>query len=303
MLFTALAPIQPLMDDPQTVEVMVNPDNQVWVEYLGHPQELTDIKINTEQVERVIRHVASLMGDTITPENPRLSGTLPKWTARIQAAIPPLVTSPSFCIRLPPKTIFTLSDYVEQAILSQRHADTLRQAVLDKKNILLGGGTGSGKTTLANALLDVMATTDDRILIVEDNQELQCNAKNKVHFYTGTYCPLHTLLIDILRWAPDRIIIGEVRDKSALELLKSWNTGHPGGIATIHADTAAKMISRLCQLIEENNMVAPKEFIAETIDLCVHIVKDSNVSGGRRVSGISALCGYKNNNWVFNPVD
>ena len=297
-LTTALDPVLHLLNDADVVEVMINPDTRVWVERIGEPPEQTDIQITTAEIERAIRLVASIMQTTISTDNPSVAGTLPQWNARIQASMPPMVDSPALCIRLPAKKVFNLNDYVAKGILTVSQSQILHNAVMDRKNILLGGGTGSGKTTLANALLDVISVTGDRVIIIEDNRELQCNALNKVHFYTDANVSLQRALFDSLRWRPDRIIIGEVRDKAALDLLKAWNTGHPGGVATIHADSTREMLTRMCQLIEENNMVAPKAFVAQTIDLCVHIKRDKNSPAGRCLSGISEVTGYKNGDWI-----
>ncbi|SCN46947.1 type II secretion system protein E [methanotrophic bacterial endosymbiont of Bathymodiolus sp.] len=302
-LTTALDPVLHLLNDADVVEVMINPDTRVWVERIGEPPEQTDIQITTAEIERAIRLVASIMQTTISTDNPSVAGTLPQWNARIQASMPPMVDSPALCIRLPAKKVFNLNDYVAKGILTVSQSQILHNAVMDRKNILLGGGTGSGKTTLANALLDVISVTGDRVIIIEDNRELQCNALNKVHFYTDANVSLQRALFDSLRWRPDRIIIGEVRDKAALDLLKAWNTGHPGGVATIHADSTREMLTRMCQLIEENNMVAPKAFVAQTIDLCVHIKRDKNSPAGRCLSGISEVTGYKNGEWLISPVD
>jgi type IV secretion system protein VirB11 len=263
-LTTALDPVLHLLNDADVVEVMINPDTRVWVERIGEPPEQTDIQITTAEIERAIRLVASIMQTTISTDNPSVAGTLPQWNARIQASMPPMVDSPALCIRLPAKKVFNLNDYVAKGILTVSQSQILHNAVMDRKNILLGGGTGSGKTTLANALLDVISVTGDRVIIIEDNRELQCNALNKVHFYTDANVSLQRALFDSLRWRPDRIIIGEVRDKAALDLLKAWNTGHSGGVATIHADSTREMLTRMCQLIEENNMVAPTLKIRET---------------------------------------
>ncbi len=303
MLETALVSVIELLDDGAVVEIMINPDTSVWVEKIGHPPEKTDRVIRSIEIERAIRLIASIMGTTISTTHPSVAGTLPKWNARVQASIPPMVDAPALCIRLPAKKVFNLDDYVEKKILSSNQAAILRNAVFNRKNILLGGGTGSGKTTLANALLDVIATTGDRVILIEDNRELQCNAVNKVHFFTDKNVSLQQALFDSLRWRPDRIIIGEVRDKAALDLLKAWNTGHPGGVATIHANNTEEMLTRMCQLIEENNMIAPKGFVAQTIDLCVHIARDKNSPSGRRLTGISEVCGYQEGQWQLKPVD
>src|SRR5262249_45626340 len=142
-------------------------------------------------------------------------------------------------LRKPPGIVFTLQDYVRDGIVSEAQANALTAAIRQRDNILVGGGTGTGKTTLANALLQTIArATSDRLYIIEDTCELQCAAPNKVRVLVQP--PRHTwrdAVMAGMRYRPDRIIVGEVRDGSAIELLKSWNTGHPGGLATIHADS------------------------------------------------------------------
>ena len=187
--------------------------------------------------------------------------------------------------------------------MSESDAQFLRQAVLDKKNILVGGGTGSGKTTFVNALLQEVALTNDRIYIVEDNAELQCDAQNKVEILV--HPPIYThqrAIMDALRFRPDRIIVGEVRDGAALDMLKAWNTGHPGGIATIHANTTTSMLDRLSQLCEEVMPHAPRYLIAEAIDICVHIRRAPESPAGRLISGIVEVIGEENGHWKTRSV-
>ncbi len=298
MLDTALAPIIPLLEDDAVIEIMLNADGAIWVECVGQRVVRTEIRLAPGCADRSIRLLASAMGTTIDAHNPSLAGTLPGWGARFQASIPPIVEAPVITIRKPPKVVFRLADYVAAGIATPAAAACLTDAVRARANILVGGSTGSGKTTLANALLDVVAEGNERIYLVEDNRELQCNAQNKVQVLTTADYPMRRAIIDALRQRPDRIIVGEVRDKAALDLLKAWNTGHPGGIATIHANDTRAMLERLCQLVEENNMPAPRAYIAEAIDLCVHLVRAPNHPAGRCLSGLAHVQGLdEHGNW------
>jgi type IV secretion system protein VirB11 len=178
-------------------------------------------------------------------------------------------------------------------------------AVERHDNILIGGGTGSGKTTFANALLKVIAeASSDRVHIIEDTPELQCAAPNKVQVLVQP--KVHTwrdAIMAAMRLRPDRILVGEVRDGSALELLKAWNTGHPGGLATIHANDTAGMLDRLCQLIEEVVYPAPRPLVAQTIQVCAHIARDRSGPAGRRLSGLDRVCGVgPDGRWKLEPI-
>ncbi len=297
-LLVALTPILTYLDDPAIVEIMVNADGRVWVDEIGRGLSCTQTLMKPEEVERIIRLLAASINAEVNDHSPSLSVKLPGWGARVQAAIPPIVSAPVFAFRKPAKVIFSLEEYVLQGILSEGDARLLRRAVLEKKNIMVGGGTGSGKTTLVNALLKVVAESDDRVYIVEDNAELQCDALNKVEILVQP--PLYThqrAIMDALRFRPDRIIVGEVRDGAALDMLKAWNTGHPGGIATIHANSTTSMLDRLCQLCEEVMAHAPRYLIAEAIDLCVHIRRDPLSLAGRSISGIVEVIGEEGGQW------
>mgnify|MGYP000417419582 CR=1 FL=1 len=185
-----------------------------------------------------------------------------------EAALPPVVAAPTFAIRKPAVAVFTLDDYAAAGIMTMGEAGALRQAVADRRNILVAGGTSTGKTTLANALLAEVAKTADRVVLIEDTRELQCRAANLVALRTKDgVASLSDLVRSSLRLRPDRIPIGEVRGAEALDLLKAWGTGHPGGIGTIHAGTARGALRRLEQLIQEAVVTVPRALIAETIDL------------------------------------
>jgi type IV secretion system protein VirB11 len=291
-LRSALGPLTALLDDPRVVEVMLNADGVVWVDRLGEGLLRTPVIMGPADADRMLRLVASEMGSELNPQTPSLSAKLPApWGARLQAAIPPIVDAPVFALRKPAHVVFSLDDYVARKILSPSQRDALADAVRGRDNILIGGGTGSGKTTFANALVKVIAEeTTDRVHIVEDTPELQCTAPNRLQVLVQP--GVHTwrdAIMAAMRFRPDRILVGEVRDGSALELLKAWNTGHPGGVATIHANDCAAMLDRLCQLIEEVVYPAPRALVAQTIQVCVHIQRDRTHPAGRRVSGLDRV--------------
>ena len=155
----------------------------------------------------------------------------------------PVVARPAFAIRKRPEMLFTLADYVEGGMMSASQAQTIPTAAEERQNLLIVGGTGSGKTTLANAILAVPAFAGDRVVLIEDTAELQCSAADQIQMLTKRREPPVTmtdLVRDSLRCRPDRILIGKVRDDPALDLLKAWNTGHSGGLATLHANSAAE---------------------------------------------------------------
>ncbi len=300
-LSTAVKPIHKFLDDDAVIEIMLNADGKVWIEKVGVGLVESDVTMTPSEAGQMIRLVAAAMGTEVNENNPSLSGKLPRWGARVQATVPPIVEAPTFALRKPPRFIFSLDDYVKSEIISSEDAQLLRDAILQGKNVLIGGSTGSGKTTLANALLQIIAETGERVYIVEDNPELQCAARNKVQVLVQP--PVYThqrAIMDAMRYRPDRICVGEVRDGSALEMLKAWNTGHPG-FATVHANSARTMLDRICQLIEEVVPQAPHRLIADAIDLCVHIRRDPSHPAGRSLSGVLEVRGWEHGRgWIFS---
>jgi type IV secretion system protein VirB11 len=269
MLRTALGPrIAGWLDDAEVVEVMLNPDGQLWLDRLGAGLQRTGCELTPEDGERIVRLVAHHVGAEVHAGAPRVSAELPESGERFEGLLPPVVTAPTFAIRKPAVAVFTLQDYVGAGVMGAAAADVLRRAVAERRNILVAGGTSTGKTTLANALLAEVAKTGDRVVLIEDTRELQCAAPNLVALRTKDgVASLADLVRSSLRLRPDRIPIGEVRGAEALDLLKAWGTGHPGGIGTIHAGTARGALRRLEQLIQEAVPVVPRALIAETIDL------------------------------------
>ncbi|RWQ75667.1 MAG: P-type conjugative transfer ATPase TrbB [Mesorhizobium sp.] len=269
MLRTALGPaIAGFLEDPEIVEVMLNPDGRLWVDRLSHGLADTGERLSFADGERIVRLVAHHVGAEVHSGRPRVSAELPETGERFEGLLPPIVAAPAFAIRKPAVAVFTLGDYVSAGIMTADQAEVLRTAVAARKNILVAGGTSTGKTTLTNALLAEVAKSADRVVLIEDTRELQCAAPNLVALRTKDgVASLSDLVRSSLRLRPDRIPIGEVRGAEALDLLKAWGTGHPGGIGTIHAGTALGALRRMDQLIQEAVVTVPRALIAETIDL------------------------------------
>jgi type IV secretion system protein VirB11 len=295
MLRTAMGPaIADALADPAVVEVMVNPDGGLRLDRLGSGRSDTGIRLDSAEVERIIRLVASHVRLEVHAGNPVISAELPPRDEgvageRFEGILPPVALGPCFTIRKPAARIYTLDDYVADGILLSSQADMLRQAVVDRRNILIVGGTSSGKTTLANALLAEMAGLDERVILLEDTRELQCAAPDCVALRTKPgVVSLADLVRSTLRFRPDRIIVGEVRGAEALDMLKAWNTGHPGGIATVHANSGRAALYRLEQLIQEAVVTVPRRLIAEAIDIVVFI-RGRGIA--RRIETVSEVTG------------
>lgn len=269
MLRTALGPaIATWLEDPGVVEVMLNPDGRLWIDRLKGGLTETGEQLSAADGERIVRLVAHHVGAEVHPGSPRVSAELPETGERFEGLLPPVVKAPAFAIRKPAVAVFTLDDYAASRIMTLEQAGVLRRAVTERQNILVTGGTSTGKTTLVNALLAEIAQTPDRVVLIEDTRELQCRTPNLVALRTKDgVASLSDLVRSSLRLRPDRIPIGEVRGAEALDLLKAWGTGHPGGVGTIHAGSAVGALRRLEQLIQEVVVTVPRALIAETINV------------------------------------
>jgi type IV secretion system protein TrbB len=269
MLRSALGPaIGAWLEDPAVVEVMLNPDGRLWVDRLTEGLADTGERLSAVDGERIVRLVAHHVGAEVHPASPRVSAELPETGERFEGLLPPVVAAPAFAIRKPAVAVFTLADYIAAGVITAGQAEVLRASVGQRRNVLVAGGTSTGKTTLVNALLAEVAQTTDRVVLIEDTRELQCNAPNLVALRTKDgVASLSDLVRSSLRLRPDRIPIGEVRGAEALDLLKAWGTGHPGGIGTIHAGSALGALRRLEQLVQEAVVTVPRALIAETINV------------------------------------
>lgn len=279
------------LDDPTVLEVFANPDGSVWVDRVGEGMTQAGL-IKPEDTEAVIRLVAHHMGETADDGRPSLSGTLPGTGERFQGELPPIVTAACFSVRKPPPVVFDLDDYVSKGSMMLEQCEVIRAAVAAKRTLIISGGTGTGKTTLANAVLAEPAFVKDRVIILEDTRELQCSSQNQVRMLTKKDNPevtLTQLVRESLRLRPDRIVIGEVRGGEALDLIQALNTGHTGSVSTVHANSARHALSRLEDLVGQVSANIPHQSIAAALDLVVHLERCPE---GRRVASMCRVEGY-----------
>jgi|GEM_PF-66224 len=290
------------LNDPKTVELLINPDCRPFVEKLGSGmQKLWKIDSNIDEfidpkiTEQIIIHAAKFqnLNTEIRDANLIVECEFPLDGSRFAGQLPPAVANPSIAIRKKASEIFPLNSYVKNGIISVQQRQEIEDALLNHKNIIVAGGTGSGKTTLTNALIDsvVRMYPEERFIIIEDTGEIQCNAENYVQYHTTQHISMTTLIRTALRMRPDRILVGEVRGPEALDLLDGWNTGHPGGICTLHSNTAATALTRLRMMLTRND-ACPADvqlLIGEAVDLVIYIERKN---GLRRVSDMIAVDGY-----------
>ncbi|KQT04592.1 conjugal transfer protein TrbB [Rhizobium sp. Leaf391] len=272
------------LDDATVVEIMLNPDGKLFIERLGHGVVAAG-EMSAAAAEMVIGTVAHALQAEVDTDQPIISGELPIGGHRFEGLLPPIVAKPAFTIRRRASRLIPLDDYVRIGVMTDDQAATIRSAIGARLNIIISGGTGSGKTTLANAVIAEIVKTapDDRLVILEDTAEIQCTAENAVLLHTSDAVDMARLLKSTMRLRPDRIVVGEVRDGAALTLLKAWNTGHPGGVATIHSNTAMSALRRLEQLTAEASQQPMHEVIGEAVDLIISIERTPR---GRRVRDV-----------------
>lgn len=291
MLRTAMGPlIAAALEDPDVVEIMLNPDGSLWIDRLSSGRSPTGVKLSEADGERIIRLVAAHVGTEVHRGQPLLTAELPETGERFEGILPPAASGPAFALRKRAVSIIGLERYVADSILTEEQAEFLRRAVRERLNILIAGGTSTGKTTLANALLAEIAATGDRVLVLEDTVELQCAARDHVSLRTRAgVVSMAELVRATMRLRPDRVIVGEVRGGEALDLIKVWGTGHPGGIATIHASSAHGALLRLEQLILEVALTPPRALIAEAVNVVVFI---AGRGSARHVQTIARVVGF-----------
>jgi type IV secretion system protein TrbB len=290
------------LHDPKTVEIMLNADGRLWQERLGEGIKCIGA-LRTAQAEAIIKTVAGYHGKEVTRITPILEGELPLDGSRFAGQLPPIVAAPTFAIRKKAIAIFTLQQYVSAGIMAAGQYAALKAAVKNHRNILVVGGTGSGKTTLVNAIINEMVLCDptERVCIIEDTGEIQCAAENFVQYHTSLDVSMTALLKVILRMRPDRILVGEVRGAEALDLLDAWNTGHEGGAATLHANNSMAGLARLKSLITRNASApsAIEPLIGEVVHVVVHIARTAE---GRRVQEILEVSGYENGQYLTRTI-
>jgi len=282
------------LHDPKTVEIMLNADGKLWQERLGEGMRCIG-SLRPAQAQAIIETIAGYHGKEVTRVNPILEGELPIDGSRFAGQLPPIVSAPTFAIRKKAVAIFTLDEYVNRQIMTAAQREAIVSAVSAHRNILVIGGTGSGKTTLVNAIIGEMVVQSpaERVVIIEDTGEIQCAAKNYVQYHTSIAVSMTDLLKVTLRMRPDRILVGEVRGAEALDLLDAWNTGHPGGVATLHANSAVEGLTRLKSLVSRNASASAdiEPLIGEAVHVVVHIARTED--GSRRIQSILQVTGFK----------
>lgn len=292
------------LDDASVVEIMLNPDGRLFIERLGHGIAPAG-EMTAAAAEIVIGSVAHALRSEADDEQPIISGELPIGGHRFEGLLPPVVSRPTFSIRRRASRLIPLDDYVKSKVMTNRQADVVRNAIASRLNIVISGGTGSGKTTLANAVISEMveAAPDDRIVILEDTAEIRCVAENAVVLHTSDAIDMARLLKSTMRLRPDRIIVGEVRDGAALTLLKAWNTGHPGGVTTIHSNSAMSALRRLEQLTAEVSQQPMREVIGEAVDLIVSIERSGRGRRVRDVIHVESFNGSRYETEAYSQID
>jgi P-type conjugative transfer ATPase TrbB len=304
-LARALGPVAlEALADPDVTELYVNPSGRLYVDTRSEGRRDTGASLSPDQVLRFLHLVASSFATILTTARPVLQAELPRHLflgARLQGFVPPIAPAPSFNIRKPPSVVYSLDEYVASGSLSALHRAALAAAVEGRRNILIVGGTGSGKTTLANAVLLEITTTfpRDRIVILEDTVELQCAAPDHLALRSSDTLRLRDLVKAALRTSPDRIVVGEVRDEAALDLCDAWETGHPGGCATLHAEDPLGALHRLDRLAQRANMGPQAHLVGSAIDLVVVIAGGSR---GRRVTDLVKVGGFDGSAYLLTPV-
>lgn len=287
--------------DPKTTEMILNPDGTLWHEKLASPMTKFG-RLDKFDAKKVLGLVADYSGKTVDANSPMLSANFPLDGSRFQGYVPPAVHQASFILRKKARAIFTLDDYVRTSGLNETQLKEIHTAVVNRKNILIVGGTGTGKTTLMNAIIEDISKThpNNRILTIEDTEELQVSSANKLSLLTTPSLTMDDLIKGALRSRPDHILVGEVRGKEALSVLDAWSTGHPGGAATIHANSALEGLDHLAGLVTRHDDAPPYneilKLVGTAVDLVVHIAR---FNGKRKVHSVLYVDSYDRKNECF----
>jgi type IV secretion system protein TrbB len=312
------------LEDHRTEDILLNPDGRVWAKRT-HQDFVVVGSMPPAQALSAFGTIAAIRDTVINHDNPILETELPTDGSRFEGLIPPVVRQPVFAIRQRPHRVFTLNDYENAGILTsksdelnrhrhrdyflelvrgKRHAEVIRIAIGQRKNILVAGSTGSGKTTFINAVLDELAciSPDDRVLIIEDTPELQCNVENWVALLAVGRVSMLDCLRASMRLKPTRIVVGEVRGAEALSMLKAWNTGHPGGAASVHANDAHGALIRLESLVAEATSAPQQQLIAEAVNLVVFVDEEPSIRGRRKVREVAVVTGYRDGDYDLEYV-
>ena len=279
--------IKPYLVNDDVCEIMVNDDSKIWIDTFSKGLVYTG-KILTNDIVSNIIQIANHSHKICNKDNPLLEAEI--LNMRFQGFLSPdIVKNSSFCIRKHAKKIFNLDDYVHNKTMTKYQQEIIIQAIYNRKNIIVAGGTGSGKTTLVNALLFEIAKLNNRVIIIEDTKELKCDAKNKLALISTKTTSMEDLLRATLRSRPDRIIVGEVRGSEAFTLINAWSTGHKGGISTVHSNSAFHTLTRIETLVGFGTDKVQPSIIADAINVIIYIKKTPT---GRIIEEIRKVITY-----------
>lgn len=295
-LYDCIDKIMPLMKTPDIYEIYANADGRIWTLSNAVGKKRTDIVMEPIEVRNIIQSVAALDDRIIDDVDPKLDAKIPGNPefpmCRFHGTLPPTVLNPVMNIRKHSTVIFTLEDYLNQGTITKQQYDILVEAIRKKKNIIAAGGTGSGKTTLLNAILQEISKSPDRIISIEDTNELQCSAEDYVAMTAEEGVTMHSCVKQVLRMTPKRIVVGEVRGEEALDLLTAWSTGHKGGCCTVHSNDAVNTLTRLVDMTSRVTINPQPRTIAEAIDIILYIRFDDN-HNKRWIEDIISIDGYE----------
>lgn len=275
-----LRPIAHLIQDPEVTEIMVNGSRRVFVERNGLVQEVDGLQVEARNLKVAVQNIARALGDDVSEAQPILDARLPDGS-RVAAVVPPCsIGGTTLTIRKFQTRFFTADELVRIGTMPSEVLDVVGDAIARNQNILVSGGTSTGKTTLLNALTAFLPP-EDRIVVIEDTAELQIDAPNVVRFEArreqGAWpaVTIRDLLRATLRHRPDRIIVGEVRGGEAFDLLQALNTGHSGSLSTIHANSATQALARFSSCVVQSGVDLPyqavRHQIADAINLVLHL--------------------------------
>ncbi|MEX6493343.1 P-type conjugative transfer ATPase TrbB [Fusobacterium animalis] len=288
-----------LLEEDDIIELYTNNDRKIWVDTLSKGRYFTGRYMDASDSMRIIQSVADYTDKIVDKMNPIISAELPETGSRFQGVIPPIVENPVFNIRKKGIRVFTLDDYINSGSLTEKQKEVIIQAVNERKNILIVGGTSSGKTTFANAVINEIAKTGDRLIIMEDTREIQSVAEDTLRMVTSEFANMLTLFQSSMRQRPDRLIAGEVRGAEALNMLIGWNSGHPGGLCTLHSDDARGGLRQLEQYVQIKSVSAQEKLIARAVNLIVVLKK---VNGIRKIVEIAKINGWENGEYVLEQI-
>lgn len=290
--------INTYFEDEDIIEIMLNDDKTVWVDSLTKGMYFTGIILENAEAMKIINTVATFMEVKVDKDNPRMSAELPDTGFRFESVIPPNVDNPIFTIRKKSILIFTLDDYVRMGSLTEFQKEVIEKAINDYKNILIVGGTSTGKTTFANACIGAIPKKD-RLVILEDTKEIRSLCPNKVSLKTSMSTTMEELFYSTMRLRPDRIIVGEIRGATSLDLLTAWNSGHSGGVSTIHSDSTEGALEQLEQYNQRKSVDKQQKLIGKAIDLVVVLKR---VNGERKVVEIKEVLGFDDGKYIIREV-